>query len=161
MNNSVDRNSVLLIHGLDDTTAIFKKMTAYLVGLGWDVHSINLIPNNGDQKLDVLAKQIEDYAEQVLGSKPYFDLVGFSMGGLVSRYYVQRLGGINRVQRLITIASPHQGTLAAYLTERPGCVQMRPHSNFLQESQSRCSQYPKPNKRYFHLDTLRSDDFTC
>jgi len=43
------------------------------------------------------------------------------------------LGGMERVQRLITIASPHQGTKMAYLSPRPGCVQMRPGSKFLED----------------------------
>jgi triacylglycerol lipase len=55
------------------------------------------------------------------------------MGGIVSRYYIQRLGGINQVQRLIAISSPHQGTQVAYLSERPGCIQMRPDSAFLKD----------------------------
>jgi triacylglycerol lipase len=61
------------------------------------------------------------------------DLVGFSMGGIVSRYYVQRLGGINRVQRFITISSPHHGTWIAYCREGVGCIQMRPDSVLLQD----------------------------
>jgi triacylglycerol lipase len=54
------------------------------------------------------------------------------MGGIVSRYYIQRLGGIQRVQRFITIASPHQGTFTAYLRPNLGCNQMRRGSLFLQ-----------------------------
>lgn len=53
------------------------------------------------------------------------------MGGIVSRYYVQRLGGINRVGRFITVSSPHNGTVTGYLRSGPGCVQMRPKSAFL------------------------------
>ena len=55
------------------------------------------------------------------------------MGGLVSRYYVQRLGGINRVQRLITISSPHKGTLTAYSLPLPGYLDMRPNSGLLRD----------------------------
>ena len=55
------------------------------------------------------------------------------MGGIVSRYYVQRLGGIERVQRFITISSPHQGTTVAHLSQLPGCRQMRPSSFLIQD----------------------------
>jgi hypothetical protein len=37
------------------------------------------------------------------------------MGGLVARYYVQRLGGDARVSVLVTLATPHAGTSAAKL----------------------------------------------
>ncbi|MFN6537113.1 MAG: esterase/lipase family protein [Nostoc sp. EkiNYC01] len=130
------RNPVLLIHGISDTEIVFQKMRAYLIQQGWSVHTVNLVPNNGDLGLDELAKQIADYVTTNFASEQPLDLIGFSMGGIVSRYYVQRLGGIKRVQRFITISSPHNGTAVAYASLRPGCVQMRPNSLFLQDLNS-------------------------
>ncbi len=40
-------------------------------------------------------------------------LVGHSLGGLVARWYVQELGGRSRVDRLVTLATPHGGTRVA------------------------------------------------
>ncbi|WP_138501254.1 esterase/lipase family protein [Nostoc sp. PA-18-2419] len=130
------RNPVLLIHGIDDTEAVFRKMRPYLIQQCLPVHALNLVPNNGDLGLDELAKQVADYITTNFGWEQPLDLVGFSMGGIVSRYYVQRLGGINRVQRFITIASPHHGTVVAYGSRRPGCIQMRPDSLFLKDLNS-------------------------
>ncbi|MBW4538568.1 MAG: triacylglycerol lipase [Myxacorys chilensis ATA2-1-KO14] len=130
--NTQSRNPVVLVHGITDTAAIFNLMTTRLKKLGWTVYSLDLIPANGDRTLDFLAHQLADFVDRVLPNQP-FDLIGFSMGGLVSRYYVQRLGGIKRVQRFVTISSPHNGTLAAYLSARPGCLQMRPQSAFLKD----------------------------
>ncbi|MBD2680672.1 MULTISPECIES: triacylglycerol lipase [Nostoc] len=130
------RNPVLLIHGIDDTEAVFRQMRPYLIQQRFTVHALNLVPNNGDVGLDELAKQVADYVTANFGSEQPLDLVGFSMGGIVSRYYVQRLGGINRVQRFITISSPHHGTVVAYGSRRPGCVQMRPDSLFLKDLNS-------------------------
>lgn len=133
MNSSNTRNPVLLIHGIWDTSALFNTMTAYLTKLGWPVYSLDLIPNNCDIGLDELAKQVADYAANIFDTSQPFDLVGFSMGGIVSRYYVQRLGGINRIQRFITISSPHQGTWLAHSSRRAGYVQMCPRSEFLRD----------------------------
>ncbi|WP_445630630.1 esterase/lipase family protein [Nostoc sp. DSM 114167] len=130
------RNPVLLIHGIDDTEAVFHKMAAQLRLQGWSVYSLNLLPNNGDVGLDELAKQVADYVTATFAPEQRLDLIGFSMGGIVSRYYVQRLGGINRVQRFITISSPHYGTVVAYGSRRPGCLQMRPDSIFLKDLNS-------------------------
>lgn len=127
------RNPVLLVHGIFVKQRVFNRLYAYLTALGWEVHRFDLKPNNGRLGLDELALQIADYVEKNFSSSQPFDLVGLSMGGLVSRYYVQRLGGIKRVERLITIASPHQGTIMAYLLPFSSCVQMRPGSNFLQD----------------------------
>jgi triacylglycerol lipase len=122
----------LLIHGIDDTFAVFNKMAAYLNQQGWAVHGLDLIPNNGDVGLDKLAFQVRDYADRNFSADQPFDLVAFSMGGIVSRYYVQRLGGINRIQRFVTISAPHHGTLTAHFRPNPGAEQMKPGSAFLE-----------------------------
>jgi triacylglycerol lipase len=110
-----------------------RKIASHLRGLGWKVYDIDLTPNSGDAKLEVLAQQVADLVDGIFPPHQQIDLLGFSMGGLVSRYYLQRLGGIDRVQRFITISSPHNGTVAAYFTTRPGCVQMRPDHQFIKD----------------------------
>ena len=125
------RNPILLVHGLTDKSHKMRKIASHLRTLGWEVYDIDLTPNNGDAKLEVLAQQVADLVSRTFAPDQKIDLIGFSMGGLVSRYYVQRLGGIDRVQRLITLSSPHHGTVTAYFSLRPGCVQMRPDSEFI------------------------------
>src|SRR5919202_6284133 len=132
------RNPVLLIHGITDTTVVFRQMVGYLSGRGWSVYSFNMIPNNGDHPLDNLAAQVADYVAKNFHPKQPLDVIGFSMGGIVSRYYIQRLGGIERVQRFISISAPNNGTLAGYLSYRPGCVQMRPDSEFIRDLNRDC-----------------------
>jgi triacylglycerol lipase len=127
------RNPVLLVHGISDTEAVFHKMAGYLRQRAWSVYTLDLVPNNGDAGLDVLAKQVANYVAANFAPEQTLDLVAFSMGGIVSRYYIQRLGGINRVQRFLTISSPHYGTVIAYGSQRPGCLQMRPNSAFLKD----------------------------
>jgi triacylglycerol lipase len=131
MLNQTRRNPVLLIHGIDDTCAIFWRLAPALENLGWSVHQIDLTPSNGDVGLDQLAAQVADYVEKTFAPDQAIDLVGFSMGGIISRYYVQRLGGLQRVQRFITISSPHNGTWIALLRPNLGASQMRVNSEFL------------------------------
>jgi len=133
MKSSPDRNPVILIHGIWDTKIIFSKMSARLTELGWSVHSLNLTPNDGSLSLDFLAKQLADYISETFDPEQSLDIVGYSMGGIVSRYYVQRLGGMDRVQRFITISSPHNGTLTAYSLRLPGYLDMRPDSGLLRD----------------------------
>lgn len=133
MNSFNYRNPVLLIHGFNGTPAIFSGMSVYLAKAGWVVYDLTLVPSNGELGIDQLAQQVADYIAKTFTPEQPLDLIGFSMGGIVSRYYVQRLGGIDRVQRLLTIASPHHGTWTAYALERAGCIQLRPESTFLQD----------------------------
>lgn len=110
---------------------MFGRLSRYLREHGFEVHAIDLVPGDGTVGLDALAAQLAAYVDAKLTPHGPLDLVGFSMGGVVSRYYVQRLGGVERVRRLVTVSSPHHGTVTAYLMGRPGAVQMRPGSAFL------------------------------
>ncbi|WP_310489636.1 triacylglycerol lipase [Chamaesiphon sp. VAR_69_metabat_338] len=127
------RNPVLLVHGLMDTSYKMRKIATHLRGLGWQVADIDLTANNGDTPLEVLAQQLAIKIERIFAPQQPIDLLGFSMGGLVSRYYVQRLGGIDRIQRFVTISTPHRGTIAANFSTRCGCIQMRPEHNFIRD----------------------------
>lgn len=60
-------------------------------------------------------------------------VVGHCLGGLVGRYYVQRLGGDGAVHTLVTLGTPHGGTAAAYLLPTPLARQLRPGSDLLAE----------------------------
>ncbi|MDB9525036.1 alpha/beta fold hydrolase [Oscillatoria sp. CS-180] len=125
---------ILLIHGIDDTAVVFDKMAAYLSDrLAVPVHTLNLAPNNGDLGLDELALQVKAYIDQHIDAAMKLDLVGFSMGGIVSRYYVQRLAGWQRVRRFVTLSSPHNGTWSGFLRNNIGAAQMRPNSSFLHD----------------------------
>jgi triacylglycerol lipase len=100
---------------------------------GHPVHALDLVPNTGGVSLPELALQLESYVSAHFSEEQRLDIVGFSMGGLVSRYYMQRLGGIQRVRRFVAIGTPHRGTWTAYLWSNPGIRDMRPGSAFLED----------------------------
>jgi triacylglycerol lipase len=125
------RLPVVLVHGIWNTAGIFNPLKAHLERQGWSVYALSMKPNNGDAPLEVLAEQVVAFVHASLGAQQPFDLIGFSMGGLVSRYYVQRLGGLARVRRLITVSTPHQGTWLGWFSHRRGVRQMQPGSPFL------------------------------
>ncbi|MFT3767525.1 MAG: alpha/beta fold hydrolase [Minicystis sp.] len=128
-----DRHPVLLVHGIWKSGRAFRRMARYLEQRGFEVHTIDLVPNNGSAPIEQLAAQVADFVAAKLPAESPLDLVGFSMGGVVSRYYLQRLGGVDRVRRFVTISSPHHGTVTAYLRKLPGTLQMRPDSELLHE----------------------------
>jgi len=59
------------------------------------------------------------------------DLIAHSLGGLVARFYVQQLGGERRVDRLITLGTPHRGTHAASFVPSALVRQLLPDGPFL------------------------------
>ncbi|MGA1474364.1 MAG: esterase/lipase family protein [Prochlorothrix sp.] len=125
------QNPVILLHGLDDTPQVLQPLARYLVDRGWTVHTPALTPSTGEVGLDHLAQQVATFVETYLDPTQTLDLVGFSMGGIVGRYYAQRLGGLARMDRLVTIASPHRGTWLGYGRWNVGAAQMRVGSEFL------------------------------
>lgn len=126
-----DRHPVLLVHGIWKSGRAFRSMERYLTARGFTVFTIDLIPNDGSAPIESLAEQVRAFIDARLPAGAPLDLVGFSMGGVVSRYYLQQLGGLDRVRRFVSISAPHHGTLTAYLRRLAGAVQMRPGSAFL------------------------------
>jgi triacylglycerol lipase len=127
------RNPVILVHGFKDTGRKLEWMARHLRREGWDVRTVTLSPSWGQVGIDVLAKQLDDFIRTNFCDDQPLDLVGFSMGGLVCRYYVQRLGGLTRIRRLVTISTPHNGSQLAHLLRNTGCRQMVPNSEFLRD----------------------------
>jgi triacylglycerol lipase len=149
------RPPVVLVHGIFSGEKDMRRLASHLRAEGWEVFVPTLTPNDGQNRLEDLAHQLSDYAQRELPGRQ-FDLVGFSMGGLVSRYYLQRIAGPDRVRRFITMASPHNGTHTARLTNSPGCVQMRPGSEFLRDLARDADSLRKVNFTSFYtpLDTI-------
>lgn len=135
MNTNVPVHStpVVLVHGIWNTAAIFTPLKHYLMHNGWSVYALSMTPNTGDAPIETLAQQVGDFVNASLGPQQPFHLIGFSMGGLVSRYYLQRLGGLTRVKKFIAICAPHRGTAIALGSNRLGVQQMRPNSPFLND----------------------------
>jgi triacylglycerol lipase len=128
------RPPVLLVHGIDDDARKLAPLAAWLTRAGFrDVQIVELKPNNGDAPISILATQVAEAAaglRERTGSAR-LDVVGFSMGALVSRYYLQRLEGRSHVRRFVSISGPHAGTLTGWLRANPGARDMRPDSELL------------------------------
>ncbi len=125
--------SVILVHGIWDTGRVFRRMRSFLEERGFQTYVIDLVPNDGSVGIPVLAEQLRDFVEKNLAENEQFSLIGFSLGGMVSRYYLQRLGGAERVNKFIAIASPHYGTWIAYFIRNAVGKNLRPGSVFLKD----------------------------
>jgi triacylglycerol lipase len=86
---------------------------------------------DGRGGLENLAVHLKEDIDAKFGPTEPISIVAFSMGGIVSRAYLQDLGGAKRCEQLITIASPHNGTKVAWLYPSQGVAEMRPGSPFL------------------------------
>jgi triacylglycerol lipase len=125
---------ILLIHGLVDNRSIFTLLRRHLRRRGFGrVWTLNYQVWTTD--LRAAARRLGESIEAVCEQTGYerIHVVGHSMGGLVARYYVQRLGGDARVHTLVSLGTPHQGTRAARLFPRGVCQQLTPGSEIITE----------------------------
>jgi triacylglycerol lipase len=65
------------------------------------------------------AERLASCIEQTVAPGVRISLVGHSLKGLLARWYVQEMGGGARVDRLVTLATPHRGTPAARAVPLP------------------------------------------
>ncbi len=131
MNAKSAQEPVVLVHGIDDTAASLATMASYLTARGWPVSSFDLVPSNGRGGIPQLADQLKAHIAVTYPPDTPLNLVAFSLGGVVARYYLQRLDGLARVRRFVSISSPHHGTLMGWLRWNLGGQQLRPGSALL------------------------------
>ncbi len=126
---------VVLLHGFIDNRSVFVLLRRSLAQHGRrQIVSLNYSPLTCDIRTaaELLGRHLEEICERT-GSEQV-DIVGHSLGGLIARYYAQRLAGDRRVRTLVTLGTPHAGTRVVPLANaHPIVRQMRPGSPVIQE----------------------------
>jgi hypothetical protein len=125
---------IVLVHGMVDNRSIFTVLGRSLRKRGFEhVLPLNHSPLISDVR--VVAHELAGVIEQLCESTGYdrVHIVGHSMGGIVARYYVQRLGGDERVHTLVTLGAPHSGTVPASVIPIHRLRQLAPDSELMQE----------------------------
>jgi triacylglycerol lipase len=134
-------NPVIVVGGLIGVSVAYEPIAARLRADGFRV-SIYQLPGLGFGDITESARAFAGYVDQVRAATgaARVDLVTHSEGGLVSRWYVKFLGGVDKVARYISLGSPQQGTYVANILRFIGlgscagivaCQQMSVGSAFL------------------------------
>ncbi len=125
---------IILVHGLVDNRSIFTLLRRSLRRRGFGrVITLNYSPFTQDVRM--VSARLAALVEQTCAETGYerVHVIGHSLGGVVARYYVQRLGGDERVHTLCTLGSPHAGTQTARLFPQGVVAQLRPGSALMEE----------------------------
>ncbi len=125
--------NVIMVHGFWDTGNLFRHLKKRLGAEGHNCFSPTLKPRDGWHGLADLAEKLSSYIDQEIPGDEPFVVIGFSMGCLVARYYLQNLLGARRCLAFFAVSGPMKGTLTANLYPGKGARDMRPNSNFLRE----------------------------
>jgi hypothetical protein len=128
------RIPVVLVHGLVDNRSVFSVMRRGLRRRGFtQICTWNYSPLLSDVARGAtdLGARIDQICEQTGHDRVH--VVGHSLGGLIARYHVQRQDGDRRVESLVTLGTPHRGSLLAHVVPTPLVRQLRPGSPVLRE----------------------------
>jgi triacylglycerol lipase len=104
---------LVLVHGLWDSPRLFDRLEVALAGRRDPLLVPHLPHGLGVLPLEQLAERLGRRIVDSFGPDAPLDLLGFSMGGVIARTWVQLQGGHRRVRRLISVGSPQQGTWIA------------------------------------------------
>ena len=119
---------ILLVHGMVDNRSIFTLLRLGLRrrGFGQIDDDELLDPHRRRPRRRRAARPRR--SRRIVAETGYerIHVVGHSMGGLIARYYVTRLGGDERVHTLVTLGTPHHGTYLAYAWNSRLMQQLRP-----------------------------------
>lgn len=125
---------LVLVHGLWDTPRLFDGLMRQLAGRRQPLLVPHLPHGLGSTPLETLAADLGDAIRARFGENQELDLLGFSMGGVIGRVWIQMLGGHARTRRFISVASPQRGTWTALPFPRRGLASiadMKPGSPLL------------------------------
>lgn len=125
---------ILLVHGIVSNRSIFTLLRRGLTRRGFsNVFAMNYLTVANDVRSAAAGLSVE--VERIVEETGFerIHIIGHSLGGLIARYYVTRLGGDARVHTLITLGTPHSGSYAAYAVPTTLMQQMRPGSGLMRE----------------------------
>ncbi len=130
---------VLLVPGYGGSVRSLQPLADRLSAAGRDVTIVDL-PGDGTGDLRTAAASLASDVDAALArtGAGSVDLVGYSAGGEVVRWYVAELDGAALTRRVVTLGSPHHGTDLAALAEGlvgnacpTACRQLAPDSDLL------------------------------
>ena len=132
---------LVLVHGLWDTPRLFRRLEQRLDQNGIARLVPHLPHRLGAIPLRDLARLLDGHIQARWGEQE-IDLLGFSMGGVISRIWLQEFGGAQRCRRFISVGSPQQGTYTAQWIPRwlfAGLADMKRGSVLLNQLNADCS----------------------
>ena len=130
------RNPIILIHGLWNTSRIFSFITSKLDEQGVDYFAPTLNHSFGMTSIVELTNLIDQLILEKYGLQQEIDVLGFSMGGIIGRYWINKFNGYKRTKRFMTIGSPHNGTLTSQIVPKypfRGISEMKINSSLLRD----------------------------
>ena len=133
---NLSKRPIFLVHGLWNNPKLFDKLIKRIKEDDYQLYRPHLPHKFGRISLRRLARDLDSKIEELVGPEIEIDIVGFSMGGLISRLWLQKYNGFLRTKRFISIGTPHIGTYTAQMIPSslmPGIAEMKRGSSLLSQ----------------------------
>jgi triacylglycerol lipase len=138
---------IVFIHGLCGGRYEYQPILRFLRRNGFEkFYEFDYSEKYGGLSMRDLAKQFERYVAANVPEKE-FNIIGISQGGIIARQFIAE-NKRKVVKNCITLCSPHKGSLMAYLSRRPGILDLRPGSAILRSLHDRSDK-----TRYYAVHT--------
>ncbi|MFW6008573.1 MAG: alpha/beta fold hydrolase [archaeon] len=155
-----NKKPIILIHGYSDnpSTIWWRVLEKRLIQVGYSPSMIKKIDLSKNEMLGeaifspkIYVKKIVKKVKKMEEKSDYekFDIIAHSMGGLISRLFIENYSGDKYIRKLITLGTPHQGTKFTILLKfTSGGQDMIPQSDLIK--QLKTSKIPK-NVEYYSI----------
>ena len=133
---NTNKRPIFLVHGLWNNPKLFNKLIKKIKQDDFKLYRPHLPHKYGYTSLRRLARDLDSKIDELVGSEMEIDIVGFSMGGLISRFWLQKYNGFLRTKRFFSIGTPHLGTYTAQMIPSflmPGIAEMKRGSSLLSQ----------------------------
>jgi len=131
-----NKRPIFLIHGLWNNPKLFEKLIKKIKEDDYELYRPHLPHKYGKTSLRCLARDLDSKIMEFVGPEIEIDIVGFSMGGLISRFWLQNYNGFLRTKRFFSIGTPHFGTYTAQMMPSSlmqGIAEMKRGSSLLSQ----------------------------
>jgi predicted alpha/beta hydrolase family esterase len=128
------RTPIVLVPGYGGNRMNWRALERQLRAAGFvNLHAMAYNPLTAD--LPSIAARLKAHCEEAMSGSGVdrVHLIGHSLGGIVVRYAVSRLGLSTSATSVVTIAAPHRGTSVARLGRGPAAAAVRRGSPLLAE----------------------------
>ncbi len=133
---NLNKRPIIFVHGLWNNPKLFEKLIKKIKEDDYQLYRPHLPHKFGKTSLMNLASELDFKIQELVGHEMEIDIVGFSMGGLISRLWLQNYNGFLRTKRFFSIGTPHFGTFTAQIIPSflmPGIAEMKRGSRLLSQ----------------------------
>ena len=111
------RKVVVLSHGWSSSAKEMAPLAKHLKKYGFEAHAISYQGRLLKKGINAYSKDLSAFIKKLkLKRADQLNLVGHSMGGVISRWYAEKIAPKRKIANVITICSPHNGTLWGNVT---------------------------------------------